>query len=102
MRVARLFAVPNAPERPRVADPDRRRQIADYLTGGTAIGRGHGPEVLHTDGVWLWPEGFGTEILDAGPGPEPDFTVQMQARGFRAPAPPSDARLVADALSAWR
>jgi hypothetical protein len=107
MRVARDFAVGgirpyHAPERPRVADPDRRRHIADYLAGGTAIGRGHGPDVLHTDGVWLWPERFVTEIIDAGLAPEPDFTTQMHARGFRAPAPPSDARLIADALAAWR
>lgn len=107
MRVARDYAVGgarpyHAPERPRVADPDRRRHIADYLTGGTTIGRGHGPDVLHTDGVWLWPERFVGEILDRGLAPEPDFVGQMHARSFRAPAPPPEARLTADALTAWR
>lgn len=102
MRVARLYAVPNAPERPRVADPERRRRIADYLAGGTTIGRGHGPSVLHTDGLWLWPERFVGEILDAGLAPEPDLLARMQAHRFRAPAPPPGERLTADALRAWR
>src|SRR5262249_23267643 len=91
-----------APERPRVADPERRRQIADYLSGGTTIGRGHGPDVLPPAGLWLWPERSVGEILAAGLAPEPDFIGQMQARGFRAPAPQSDARLTRDALAAWR
>jgi len=107
MRVARDFAVGgirpyHAPERPRVADPDRRRRIADYLSGGTTIGRGHGPEVLHTDGMWLWPERFVGEIVDDGLAPEPDFTQQMHACGFRPPAPESGARLNEEALTAWR
>ncbi|GAA2589371.1 hypothetical protein GCM10010399_19370 [Dactylosporangium fulvum] len=107
MRVARDFAVGgprphHAPERPRVADPDRRRRIADYLSGGTTISRGHGPDVLHTDGVWLWPELFVTEILQRGLAPEPDLLVYMHARSFRAPAPPPDTRLTEDALAAWR
>lgn len=110
MRIARDFAVRggpgtapyHAPERPRVADPDRRHRIGDYLAGGTAIGRGHGPDVLHTDGLWLWPERFVTEILDHGLSPEPDFVDQMRTRGYRAPAAAPDPRLTADALSTWR
>ena len=108
MRVARDFAVGgapgapahHAPERPRVADPGRRRRIADYLAGGTAIGHGHG--VLRTDGLWLWPERFVGEILDLGLAPEPDFLGHMRHCGFRAAAPEPGARLTEDALRAWR
>lgn len=100
MRVARLYAVKNAPERPRVADPERRRQIADYLSGGATIG--HGPAVLHTDGLWLWPERFVDEILDAGLAPELDLLGRMRALAFRAPVPVVDDRLSGDALRAWR
>jgi hypothetical protein len=103
MRVARLYAnVPNAPERPRVADPDRRRRIADYLAGGTAIGHRHGPGVLHTDGLWLWPERFVTEVLESGLAPEPDLLARMHAHSYRAPAPEPGERLTDDALRAWR
>jgi hypothetical protein len=110
MRVARDFAVAgalgprtyHAPERPRVADPGRRRRIADYLSGGTVIGRGQGPGVLHTDGLWLWPQRFVAEVLDHGLAPEQDFLGQMQRSDFRAPAPEPDARLTDDALTAWR
>ena len=100
MRVARLYVVPNAPERPRVADPERRRRIADYLAGGTAIGHGHA--VLHTDGLWLWPDRFVAEVLDDGLAPEPDLLTRMQAHSYRAPAPEPDDRLTDDALRAWR
>ncbi|WP_238010161.1 hypothetical protein KZZ52_05380 [Dactylosporangium sp. AC04546] len=107
MRVARDFAVRgpvpyHAPERPRVADPDRRRQIADYLAGGATIGHGSGPAVLHTDGVWLWPERFVEEILEHGLAPEPDLVDQMRVRAFRAPTPAQDERLATEALAAWR
>ena len=114
MRVARDFAVVtkltgargapayHAPERPRVADPGRRRRIADYLSGATAIGRGHGPGVLHTDGLWLWPERFVAEILDLGLAPEPDFLRHIHRHGYRPPAPEPDSRLTEDALTAWR
>jgi hypothetical protein len=102
MRVARLYAVCNAPERPRVADPERRRRIADYLAGGTAIGHGQGPAVLHTDGLWLWPERFVGEILKSGLAPEPDLLARIHAHGYRAPAPEPDDRLAEDALRAWR
>ncbi|MFG2037344.1 hypothetical protein [Dactylosporangium sp. NPDC048998] len=103
MRVARLYAaVRNAPERPRVADPERRRRIADYLAGGTTIGRGHGPSVLHTDGLWLWPERFVGEILESGLAPEPDLLARMHAHAYRAPAPAPGERLTDEALRAWR
>lgn len=110
MRVARDYAVGgargprtyHAPERPRVADPGRRRRIADYLSGGTAIGRGRGDGVLHTDGVWLWPERFVGEILDDGLAPEPDFLGQMRRSDFRAPTPEPHGTLTDDALRAWR
>src|SRR6476620_9447332 len=108
MRVARDFVVGgargsrtyHAPERPRVADPGRRRRIADYLAGGTAIG--HGPAVLHTDGLWLWPERFVSEVLDDGLAPEHDLLARMQAHAYRAPTPEPGARLTDDALLAWR
>lgn len=108
MRVARDFAVGgardprtyHAPERPRVADPGRRRRIADYLSGGTAIGHGRG--VLHTDGLWLWPERFVDEVLEHGLAPEPDLLGQMQRSDYRAPAPEPDTRLTEEALTAWR
>jgi hypothetical protein len=103
MRVARLFAAArNAPERPRVADPERRLRIADYLAGGTTIGHGHGPAVLHTDGLWLWPERFVDEILEHGLAPEADLLARMHAHSYRAPAPHPDERLVDDALRSWR
>lgn len=105
MRVARDFAVGgargvdlfHAPERPRVANPDRRRRIADYLEGGTPTGSG-----LRTDGVWLWPERFVAQILDDGLAPEPDFLRDMARHDFRAPQPPPDARLRDAAAVAWR
>jgi hypothetical protein len=102
MRVARLFTVRNAPERPRVADPERRRRIADYLAGGTTIGRGHGPSVLHTDGLWLWPERFVAEVADEGLAPEADLLAWMHAHTYRPEAPPAGDRLTEDALRAWR
>ncbi|MFF5226207.1 hypothetical protein [Dactylosporangium sp. NPDC000521] len=109
MRVARDYAVGTpepgrptraAPERPRVADPGRRRRIAGYLSGGAAIGHGHG--VLRTDGVWVWPERFVAEILDDGLAPEPDLLRHMERQDFRAPDPEPGARLTDDALRAWR
>lgn len=102
MRVARLYAVRNAPERPRVADPERRRRIADYLAGGTTIGRGHGPAVLHTDGLWLWPERFVGEIRDEGLAPEPDLLARMHAHSYRPEAPAPGERLNDEAMRAWR
>ncbi|WP_432835202.1 hypothetical protein [Dactylosporangium sp. CA-092794] len=102
MRVARLYSVPNTPDRPRVAGPERRHRIADYLAGGTTIGRGHGPAVLHTDGLWLWPERFVDEVLHEGLAPEPDLLASIHAHGFRAPAPAADDRLTEEALRAWR
>ncbi|MFI5906701.1 hypothetical protein [Dactylosporangium sp. NPDC051541] len=102
MRVARLYTVRNAPERPRVADPERRRRIAEYLTGGTTIGRDHGPAVLHTDGQWLWPERFVSEVLDEGLAPEPDLLSRMHAHGYRPPAPEAGAELNDAAMRAWQ
>jgi hypothetical protein len=102
MRVARLYAVPNAPDRPRVADPHRRRRIADYLTGGTTIGRGHGPAVLHTDGLWLWPQRFVGEILDAGLAPEPDLLTWMHAHSYRPESPAESTTLNDEAMRSWR
>jgi len=100
MRVARLYAAPHAPERPRVSDPERRRRIAEYLAGGTVIG--HGPAVLHTDGQWLWPERFVAEVLDEGLGPEAELLVRMHAHSYRPEAPEPGERLNDEALRAWR
>jgi len=97
MRVARQYAVPNAPERPRVADPQRRRLIAEFLAGGTPVGA-----LLHTDGVWLWPDRFVEDVLDSGLAPEPDLLERMRLLGYRAPSPAQDDRLTGDALRAWR
>ncbi|MEV6932147.1 hypothetical protein AB0M46_47725 [Dactylosporangium sp. NPDC051485] len=83
-----------------MADPERRRLIADYLAGGTTIGRG--PATLHTDGLWLWPERFVAEARDAGLVPEPDLLGWMRAQAYRPPAPEPDERLTADAMRAWR
>ncbi|WP_433083477.1 hypothetical protein ACQP1P_04820 [Dactylosporangium sp. CA-052675] len=102
MRVARLYAVRDAPERPRVADPERRRLIADYLAGGTTIGRGHGPSVLHTDGLWLWPERFVADILDDGLAPEPDLLARMHAHAYRPERPEAGERLNDEAMRSWR
>ncbi|GAA3275793.1 hypothetical protein Dvina_05270 [Dactylosporangium vinaceum] len=102
MRVARLYAVRNAPERPRVADPERRRRIAEYLTGGTTIGRDHGPAVLHTDGQWLWPERFVAEVLDEGLAPEPDLLARMHAHAYRPAAPAPGDALNDEVMRAWR
>ncbi|MEV4136853.1 hypothetical protein AB0J72_32350 [Dactylosporangium sp. NPDC049742] len=102
MRVARDYALGAvmAPERPRVADPGLRRRIAGYLSGGATIGRGQG--VLHTDGVWVWPERFVAEVLDDGLAPEPDLLRHMVRQEYRAPEPEPGARLTDDALRAWR
>ncbi|WP_433056569.1 hypothetical protein [Dactylosporangium sp. CS-033363] len=102
MRVARLYAVRNAPERPRVADPERRRRIAEYLAGGTTIGHGHGPAVLHTDGQWLWPERFVGEILDEGLAPEPDFLTRMHVYSYRPDSPRPGEQLNDEAMRSWR
>ena len=97
MRVARQYAVPNAPERPRVADPQRRRLIAEFLAGGTPVGA-----LLHTDGVWVWPDRFVEDVLDEGLAPEPDLLERMRLLNYRAPSPAQDDRLTAGALQAWR
>jgi hypothetical protein len=102
MRSARDFAVRGvhpyySPERPRVADPAKRRRIASYLSGGTAVGRD-----LRTDGVWVWPITFIDDIRLRGLAPEPDFLRDMQRHDFRAPAPPHDQHLEREAQAAVR
>jgi hypothetical protein len=102
MRSVRDFAVGGvrpyvSPERPRVADPRRRRHIASYLAGGTAVGRD-----LRTDGVWVWPITFIDDIRLRGLAPEPDFLRDMQRQDFHAPTPPHDAHLEREARAAAR
>jgi hypothetical protein len=102
MRCARDFAVGgirpyHTPERPRVADPERRRRIATYVAGGTSIGK-----ALRTDGVWVWPECFVGDIRDRGLAPERDFLWYMQSQGFRPTAPEHDEHLEREALAAAR
>jgi hypothetical protein len=102
MRSVRDFAVGgvrpyHSPNRPRVADPDRRRRIANYLSGGTAVGRD-----LRTDGVWVWPIVFIDDIRLRGLAPEPDFLRDMQRQDFRAETPPYDAHLEREAKAAAR
>jgi hypothetical protein len=75
----------HSPDRPRVADPIRRRRIANFLEGGTPVGHG-----LHTDGVWVWPAGFADEVLDRGLAPEPDLLRHMEGVDFTAACPPRD------------
>src|SRR6185437_8721341 len=93
MRSVRDFAVGgvrpyHSPDRPRVADPSRRRRIANYLSGGTAVGQD-----LRTDGVWVWPITFIDDIRLRGLAPEPDFLRDMQ---------PHDAHLEREARAAAR
>jgi hypothetical protein len=102
MRTARDFAVGgvrpyHGPERPRVADPARRRRIAGYLAGGTPVGR-----ALRTDGVWVWPTRFVTDIRDHGLAPEIDFLRHMERCGFTPAAPEPDEHLEREARSAAR
>ena len=100
MRTARDFAVGgvrpyHAPERPRVADPLRRRRIAAYLAGGTPVG-----PVLRTDGVWVWPTRFVAEIRDHGLAPELDFLRYMERCNFLPATPEADEHLEREARSA--
>jgi len=102
MRSARDFAVGgirpyHAPDRPRIADPVRRRLIEGYLAGGTPVAK-H----WRTDGVWVWPAKFIDDIRDRGLAPEPDFIRYMEQREFRAATPPRDEQLEREARTAAR
>ena len=102
MRSVRDFAVGgvrpyHSPDRPRVADPARRRRIASYLSGGIAIG-----DDLRTDGVWVWPTRFIDDIRLRGLAPEPDFVRDMQRQNFHAATPPHDEHLEREARAAAR
>jgi len=102
MRSVRDFAVGgvrpyHSPDRPRVADPIRRRRIANFLSGGTAVGRD-----LRTDGVWVWPITFIDDIRLRGLAPEPDLLRDMERQDFHAATPPHDAHLEREARAAAR
>jgi hypothetical protein len=90
MRRARDYAVDgvrpyHSPDRPRVADPVRRRRIAGFLEGGTPVDR-----ILRTDGVWVWPAGFVADVIDRGLAPESELIGHMERSRFTASRPPRD------------
>jgi hypothetical protein len=72
----------HSPDRPRIADPGRRRRIAKFLEGGTTAG-----PALRTDGVWVWPTALAAEVVERGLGPEPEFLWHMESCDFTAATP---------------
>jgi hypothetical protein len=102
MRKARDFAVGgvrpyHSPDRPRVADPGRRKRIAGYLAGGTPVAGAY-----RTDGVWVWPQRFVREITDHGLAPEVDMLDHMARYAYEADTPEHDADLEREARAAAR
>jgi hypothetical protein len=104
-----------SPARPRIADPERRRRLAAYLSGGQLVvrttaqlvdplGPGGDPSVplsFRTDGVWVWQEALAHYVRTRGLGPELDLLRHIEERGYRLP-PDLPGAVLAEAATAVR
>jgi hypothetical protein len=121
-RVARLFdgqgtegAPWFSPSRLRILEPERRRRLSAYLSGGRLVLRVTGrmpdpfdpgkgrvvPLNYRTDGVWVWPEALAYYLGQRGVAPELELLCHIEERGMRLPQALPDG-VVAEATAAAR
>jgi hypothetical protein len=107
IRVARVFdeVDPETGPRfhgdhPRLADAGERKQIIDYLYGGTPVLTtaarmddvvdpsqvGVVPMTFRTDGTWIWTDSVAYYLREHGLSPEPDLLAHIQQTQYRMPA----------------
>lgn len=120
MKIASLWqlngeALELKPELERSEDPELRRQILGFLSGGSFVLRSPGlredrldpsrknvvPLGYRSDGEWIWPQEMAYYLEQHGILPQEEFQEHMRAKGYEASEPAADvlaaaARLLVD------
>lgn len=120
MKIASLWqlndgAIELKPDLERCEDPESKRQILGFLSGGGSVLRSPGlredrldpsradsvPLGYLSDGEWIWPLEMAYYLEQHDILPQADFREHMQAHDYEAAEPPADvlaaaARLLTD------